>query len=85
MLLCRLEREGQLLVLGDGLGQLPLGLEQLLLEGLDPARALLEAPAEDGDLLLGGLDPKAEGFDVLLVVGPRSPTTGSRLVEVSRF
>ena len=36
VLLGRLQGEGQLLVLGDGLGQLALGLEQLLLEGLDP-------------------------------------------------
>ena len=57
VLLGRLQGEGQLLVLRDGLGQLALGLEQLLLEGLDPARALLEAPAEDGDFLLGRLSP----------------------------
>ena len=53
VLLGLLEGEGQLLVLGDGLGQLALGLEQLLLEGLDPARALLEPATQDGDLLLG--------------------------------
>ena len=54
VLLGLLQGEGELLVLGDGLGQLALGLEQPLLEGLDPAGALLQSPAEDGDLFLGG-------------------------------
>ena len=53
LLLGLLEGEGQLLVLRGGLGQLALGLEQPLLEGLHPARALLQPPAERVDLILG--------------------------------
>ena len=53
LLLGLLEGEGQLLVLRGGLGQLSLGLEQALLEGLHPARALLQAPPERVDLILG--------------------------------
>ncbi len=52
VLLRLLEREGQLLVLGDGLGQLALRLEQPLFEGLDPARALAQSPPEGRDLFL---------------------------------
>ena len=40
-----LEGEGQLLVLGGGVGQLALALEQTLLEGLHPAGTLLEPAA----------------------------------------
>ncbi len=53
LLLGLLQGEGQLLVLRGGLGQLALGLEEALLEGLDPARALLQPPAERVDLVLG--------------------------------
>ena len=53
LLLGLLEGEGQLLVLRGGLGQLALGLEQALLEGLHPARALLQPAAERVDLVLG--------------------------------
>ena len=53
LLLGLLEGEGQLLVLRGGVGQLALGLEQALLEGLDPARALLEPATERVDLILG--------------------------------
>ena len=53
LLLGLLEGEGQLLVLRGGLGQLALGLEQPLLEGLHPARALLQPPPERVDLVLG--------------------------------
>ena len=40
------------LVLGDGLGELALGLEHPLLERADPLRGVLEPAAEDRDLLL---------------------------------
>ena len=53
VLLRLLQRVGQLLVLRDGLGQLALGLEQPLLEGLDAPGPLRQAPAQDGDLLVG--------------------------------
>ena len=53
LLLGLLEGEGQLLVLRGGVGQLALALEQALLEGLDPPRALLEAASEGVDLVLG--------------------------------
>ena len=57
------------LVLGDGLGQLALGLEQALLEGADPLRGVLEAAAEDDDLFLEGLDLGLELADLALVLG----------------
>ena len=53
LLLGLLQGEGQLLVLRGGLGQLALRLEQALLEGLDPARALLQPAPERVDLILG--------------------------------
>ena len=53
LLLGLLQGEGQLLVLRGGVGQLALGLEQALLEGLDPPGALLEAAPERVDLLFG--------------------------------
>ena len=53
LLLGLLQGEGQLLVLRGGLGQLALRLEQALLEGLHPARALLQPAPERVDLILG--------------------------------
>ena len=53
LLLRLLQGEGQLLVLRGGLGQLPLRLEQALLEGLDTPRALLQPAPERVDLILG--------------------------------
>ena len=53
LLLGLLEGEGQLLVLRGGLRQLALGLEEALLQGLHPARALLQPAAERVDLILG--------------------------------
>ena len=46
------EGVGQLLVLGDGAGQLALGLEQLLLERPDALGRVLQPPAQGDDLLL---------------------------------
>ena len=84
MFLGRLQSEGELLVLGDGLSQLAFGLEELLLEGLDPARALLQPTPEEGYLLFRGRDPQQQGLDVVLVAGACSPAAASRLVEVNR-
>ena len=84
VLLGRLQGEGELLVLRDGLGQLALGLEQLLLEGLDPPRALLEAPAQDGDLLLGGLGPDPQRVEVVLG-RVRPPVVVGTVVEINRW
>ena len=53
LLLGLLEGEGQLLVLRHGVGQLALGVEQALFEGLDATGALLEAAAQRVDLVLG--------------------------------
>ena len=53
LLLGLLEGEGQLLVLRGGLRELSLGLEQPLLERLDPARALLQPSPQRVDLILG--------------------------------
>ena len=44
------------LVLGDGLGELALGLEETLFEGPDPFRGVLEPASEDDDLFLQRLD-----------------------------
>ena len=91
VLLGRLQREGQLLVLRDGLGQLALGLEQLLLQGLDPPRALLQTTPEDGDLLFGrlGPDPSAppgrrRPSDPPLL-GGRAPSPSKSTVGITSF
>ena len=54
------EGVGQLLVLGDRLGQLALGLEQALLEGAHPLGGVLEPATQGVDLLLEvlGLGPQ---------------------------
>src|SRR3546814_21196599 len=46
------EGVGELLVLGNGLGQMALGLEQTLLQGSHALRCVLDATAERDDLLL---------------------------------
>jgi len=65
VLLGLLEGVGQLLVLRDGLGQLALRLEEALFQGLDPARSLREAAAQDADFLLGHARPLAQVVDLL--------------------
>jgi hypothetical protein len=60
VLACLAQGVGELLVLGDRLGELALGLEQPLLEGAHPLRCVLEPPAERLDLVLEhrGLRPQ---------------------------
>ena len=85
LLLGLLQGEGQLLVLRGGLGQLALGLEQALLEGLDPARALLQPAAERVDLVLGVGQLGAQRFEpgqrlrpgVAVTTGHPSPRPGA--------
>ena len=60
---------GELLVLGHGLGQLALGLQQPLFEGADPLGGVLELAAEVDHLLLQGLDLLEHDADLLLVGG----------------
>ena len=72
LLLGLLEGEGQLLVLRDGVGQLALGLEQPLLEGLHAAGALLQPAPERVDLVLGVGQLGPQGFG-LRRTGRRRP------------
>ena len=82
------QRGGEFLVLGDGLGELALGLEEALLEGADALRGVLQPPTKDHDLFLEAFDRLLELGDLPLVVGqpalvlrghdwapPRSPRT----------
>ena len=57
----------ELLVLGRGLGQLALGLQQALFEGTDPLGGVLELAPEADDLLLQRLDLLEQALDLLLV------------------
>ncbi len=66
VLLGLLQGVGQLLVLRDRLGQLALGLEQPLLEGLDASGPLRQAPAQDRDLLVGLAAPIAQPVELLV-------------------
>ena len=63
------EGEGQPLVLGDGLLELPLGLEQLLLEGPDPLGRVLHAAAQAEHLFLEHLGLVPEICHLALVGG----------------
>ena len=60
---------GEPLVLGDGLGELALGLEEPLLEGADALGGVLQPAAEDHDLFLEALDRLLELGDLPLVLG----------------
>ncbi len=66
------KRVGQLLVLGHGLGQLSLGLEQSLLERADALGRFLQATPQGDDLFLEPLGLLAE-LGHLGVVGGQSP------------
>ena len=65
VLLGLLQGVGQLLVLRHSLGQLALGLEQALLEGLDASGPLRKTPAQDRDLLVGLAAPIAQPVELL--------------------
>ncbi len=78
--LARLAQGGrELLVLGDGLGQLALGLEQALLEGPDPLGSVLEAPAQDDDLFLQRLHLLLELADLAFVLSEASLVLGGHV------
>ena len=68
---------GELLVLGDGLGELALGLEQSLLEGADALGRVLEPAPQDDDLFLEALDLLLEVVDLALVLGQPPLVLGS--------
>jgi len=63
------EGGGQLFVLGDGLGELALRLEQSLFEGPNALGCVLQPAAEDDDLFLEALDRLLQLGDLPLVIG----------------
>ena len=71
------ERGREPFVLGDGLGELTLRLEQALLEGAHPLGRVLEAAPEDDDLFLERLQLVLEIADLALVLGEASLVLGS--------
>jgi hypothetical protein len=80
-----LEGEGELLVAGQGLGQLPLDLQQALLEVAHPPWGVLEPAAEAGHLILEETDLLLQLLHVGApggLVGP--PGATPLLVETSR-
>ncbi len=70
------KRGGELLVLGDGLGQLALRLEQALLEGANALGSVLQATAQDDDLFLQRLHLLLEFADLALVLSEASLVLG---------
>ncbi len=68
---------GQLLVLGDGLGKLALGLEQTLLERPHPLRRVLKSSSQDDDFLLQTLDALLKLVDLSFVLGQPPLVLGS--------
>jgi hypothetical protein len=77
------QRRRQLLVLGHRLGELPLGLEQTLLERPDALGRVLETPSQDDDLLLESLDALLELIDLSFVLGQPPLVLGSHLSDTS--
>ena len=71
------ERGREALVLGDGLGELALRLEQALLEGAHPLGCVLEPAPEDDDLFLERLQLVLEIADLAFVLGEASLVLGS--------
>ena len=65
------------LVLGDGLGELALGLEDPLLEGAHPLGCVLEPAAEHHHLFLERLQLALEVADLALVLGQTPVVLGS--------
>ena len=81
------QRRRELLVLGDGLGELALGLEQALLERADALGGVLEAAAEDDDLFLERLQLLLQLADLALVLAEASlvlRSHGGHLLPVVR-
>ena len=71
------QRVAELLVLGDGLGQLALGLEQPLLERAHPLGRVGEPGPQVGDLLVQRVDLGSQGLGGLVAVDrARSPPSG---------
>ena len=68
------ERGRELLVLGDGLGELALRLEEALLERADALRGVLQPATQDDDLFLEALDRLLELVDL----PPRTRPAGAR-------
>jgi hypothetical protein len=60
------QRVAELLVLGHGLGQLTLRLQQALLEGADPLRGIGHAGAQMSDLVVQRVDLGSHGLGVLV-------------------
>ena len=71
------QRGGEAFVLGDGLGELALGLEQPLLEGPHALGCVLEPAPEDDDLFLERLQLVLEIADLAFVLGEASLVLGS--------
>ncbi len=71
------QRGGEAFVLGDGLLELALGLEDLLLEGAHSLGCVLEPAAEDDHLFLQPLELALEVADLALVLSQTPVVLGS--------
>ena len=71
---------GEAFVLGDGLLELALGLEDLLLERAHALGCVLEAAAEDADLFLQPLELALEVADLAFVLSQTPVVLGSHAV-----
>ena len=71
------KRGRKLLVLGHGLGELTLGLEESFLERPDALGRVLEPPSQDDDLFLEALDHLLELIDLSFVLGQSPLVLGS--------
>ena len=74
------EGGGEALVLGDGLLELALGLEDLLLERADALGGVLEPAAQHHDLFLEALQLTLEVVDLPLVLGQTPVVLGSHAI-----
>ena len=68
---------GKTLVLGDGLGELALRLEDLLFEGADALGSVLQAATQDHQLFFQGLQLILEVADLAFVLGEAPVLLGS--------
>src|SRR6266550_504724 len=73
------QRGGELLVLGDGLGQLALRLEEALFERSHPLRGVLKAAAQDDDLFLQRFRLLLELADLAFVFSEASLVLGGHV------